>query len=109
MATVLLVSPDLNARVRLEATGAAVVPVRPEALAERLGAGPVDALVIDLDVAAEVLDLLPGLRDAEALPAVVVAYFSHVRTDLAELAAAAGVEAVARGHFWRDPAAHLHL
>jgi DNA-binding response OmpR family regulator len=101
MKRVLLVGGDLSARARLEAaaerTGAELRTCRPEDAAEAALREPVDLIVVDLDSGRE--SALEALRD---VPARTVGFYSHVDTELAEAAKAAGVEAVPRGRFWRQ-------
>jgi hypothetical protein len=103
----LLVSVDLLARSRLEDAAARagwrVETSAGDKLVERLGAARVDLLVLDLDSAgSELLTRLPDADASGVLPERVVGFFSHVDTELAAAARAAGCEAMPRGKFWRS-------
>ena len=100
---VLLVGGDLNAQARVgdaaRRVHAELRRVAPGDLAAEIASKAPSLIVIDLDdVGAEVLTALPQDRGGSN----VVAYFSHVDTDLGERARQAGVEALPRGRFWRE-------
>lgn len=82
------------------------LPARPvrnlEMLRDRLGEGPVSALIVDLDLADLGLDLIRAAAsaDGQSRPATIVAFGPHVATDLLEAAAQAGADKIlARGAF----------
>lgn len=95
---VLLISTDLQARVRAEGAardaGYELRSVRPDAPVEP-GAPPA-AVVLDLD---QIDD--PGTWVARFEGTRVMGFFSHVRTETGAEARAAGVEVYPRGRFWR--------
>ena len=102
----LVVSADLLGLARIEAAaesaGSEVTRVDATGVADALGAGSFDLVVVDLDsgrVAA--LDALDALRDSGRLSARVVAFVSHVDEELADSARERGYETLARGRFWR--------
>jgi CheY-like chemotaxis protein len=76
--------------------GITVEPVAPEALQERLAQNGANAIVVDLNhrsgKAIAVLEGLNGNSATRAIP--VVAFLSHVQTDLAQAARAAGCSRV---------------
>ena len=101
--TVLLVGGDLNAQARVDDAArrvdAELQRVAPGDLAAEIASKAPSLIVIDLDdVGTEVLATLPRDRGSS----IVVAYFSHVDTDLGERARRAGFEALPRGRFWRE-------
>lgn len=108
----LLLGGDLNARARLEgaadAIGATWETVSADSLLEKLGAEPVDTLIVDLDTQRRsALPLIGEARDRGILPARVIGYYSHVDTAAAQEAREAGVKPVKRGRFWTGLASFL--
>lgn len=100
---VILVGGDLNAQARVgdaaRRVQAELQRVEPEDLPAEIASKAPSLIVIDLDdVGAEVLAALPRSSGSST----VVAYFSHVDTDLGERARRAGFEALPRGRFWRE-------
>lgn len=88
-------------RSTAEAVGARVELVRTAADLEKAGAGGRIGLVL-IDLHADGLDAGSAIAAARALPGPpnVVAFFSHVRTELAAAARAAGAdEVLARSEF----------
>jgi len=99
-AKILLVSTDLQARVRLEAAlGAQVVTRRPQ---QSPGELRPELVVLDLDQ----LGAEDAARWAEAVRAQasprVVGFFSHVDEGLGDHARELGIETFRRGRFWRS-------
>lgn len=100
MAQILLVSTDLQARVRLQAAVAPleVVSRRPD---QDLGDVVPTTVVLDLDQLgaegasrwADELSELEGVR--------LLGFFSHVDTELGRRAGALGIETIRRGRFWK--------
>ena len=94
------------ARARLE-DAAARAGVRLEmasldSFSEKLRTFHPDLLIVDLDTGREkALKRLEDLRGRAFVPGRVVGFVSHVDTELASAARAAGCEAIARGKFWR--------
>jgi hypothetical protein len=100
---VLLVGGDLKALARVgdaaRRVQAEVQRVAPGDLAAEITSKAPPLIVIDLDdVGSEVLAEIPKGSGSST----VVAYFSHVDTDLGERARRAGFEALPRGRFWRE-------
>lgn len=98
---ILLVSSDLQARVRAEAAaqqvGSQLQTVRPDQ-EPRLASTP-RAVVLDLDQ----LDDVAGWLRATGLQNVrLLGFFSHVRVEAGAAARAAGVEVYRRGRFWKQ-------
>ena len=105
--TILLVSTDLQARVRLEATvaplGSGVVVRRAE---EDPGEERPTAIVLDLDqVGAEGAARWAHVAGDEQTR--VLGFFSHIDEDLGRAANELGIETFSRGRFWREAAAIL--
>ena len=97
---ILLVSSDLQARVRIEraadAEGLALGVISPGS------GGPVpaaDLIVLDLD---QIQDLSGWLEARDLEAAKLVGFFSHVQRESGAAAEAAGVEVYPRGRFWRE-------
>ena len=78
-----------------------------EALAAAIAAGRPNLLVVDLNAGADAFQAIALARkEAPGLP--IVAFLSHVQTELAERARAAGVtDVMARSKFTRDLATIL--
>ena len=105
--TILLVSTDLQARVRLEAAvaplGSGVVVRRPD---EDPGEERPTAIVLDLDqVGAEGASRWAGVARDEQIR--VLGFFSHIDEGLGRAANELGIETFSRGRFWRQAAAIL--
>lgn len=108
MAQILLVSTDLQARVRLQAAIAPheVVVRRPD---QDLGDLLPATVVLDLDQLgaegtarwADELSQLDGVR--------LLGFFSHVDAELGRAASALGIETIRRGRFWTTVAEILAL
>ncbi len=104
---ILFSAADLLWATRIKATAEDLgLPARPvrnlEMLRDRLGEGPVSALIVDLDLADLGLDLIRAAAsaDGQSRPATIVAFGPHVATDLLEAAAQAGADKIlARGAF----------
>ena len=101
-----VVSPDLLARSRLDdaarRAGWRVEFATEQTIRTRLEGGVVDLLVLDLDAGRhELLEQIADAREHDRLPARVVGFFSHVDTELAAAARAAGCDAMPRGKMWR--------
>ena len=98
--TALLVSRDLNARVRVEAAaaGRAEILNRPD-----LASVPLETTLvfIDLDSADEVLLARAAELIEQAPQRRWIGFFSHIDEDLGRRAEAAGIEAMPRGRFWK--------
>lgn len=102
---VVLLGGDLNARVRIErAARARGLEVVTSTVGELPGVlSRARLVIVDLDsVGREVLDALSATRDAARVDVPAIGYFSHVDAALGAAAAAAGVEALPRGRFWRE-------
>lgn len=108
---ILLVSTDLQARVRLEA---AVAPLGSEVVARRPDEDPAEdpgeerptAIVLDLDqLGAE--GAARWARAGRAEEIRLLGFFSHVDEELGRAADDLGIETFRRGRFWRDAAAIL--
>ena len=85
--------------------GVAVEPTDPDRFAERIAAGGVGAVILDLnDRRGRALEAARRLKSDPATAAVpVIGFLSHVQTDLATAAKAAGCDLVlARSGFTRD-------
>lgn len=98
---ILLVSSDLQARVRLEAAtaplGFEVVAQRPES---ELRGTPPATVVLDLDqLGADGVLRWAGLIGGASR---VLGFFSHTNRELGEAAAGAGIETIRRGRFWKE-------
>lgn len=103
---VVLVSTDLQARVRVEA---AVNPLGVRVEARRPDDGralPAEAALVVLDLD-QVEDVAAWVETAGPLPGRVLGFFSHVQEEKGAAARAAGIEAHPRGRFWRRLAALL--
>lgn len=76
--------------------GVTVESAAPDAVQERLASDGVRAILLDLNhKSGKALAALQGLRDNPATrPVPVVAFLSHVQTDLAQAARAAGCQRV---------------
>lgn len=99
MDEILLISSDLQARVRLEsAAGREVIVRRPS---DPLGAIAPGMAVLDLDqmTAAETARWVDEVRSKDP-DARVIGFFSHVQRDIGRAAEEAGVETYRRGNFW---------
>lgn len=99
---VVALTPDLGDRARIDAVAPDATFVGAAALLPRAAEGA-DVVLVDL-TRAGVLDVLD---DVVALGGRVVGYGPHVDGGLLAAATAAGVEAVPRSRFFRDPAAFL--
>ena len=104
---ILLVSTDLQARVRLEAAvaplGSWVVVRRPD---EDPGEERPTAIVLDLDqVGAE--GAARWAHVASDKQTRILGFFSHVDEDLGRAAKELGIETFSRGRFWREAATML--
>ena len=99
---VVALTPDLGDRARIDAAAPGTTFVGAAALLPRAADGA-DVVVVDL-TRAGVLDVLD---DVVALGGRVVGFGPHVDGELLAAATAAGVEAVPRSRFFRDPAAFL--
>ena len=97
---VLLISTDLQARVRAEVAarraGIELRTLRPDGAFD-LGDSPV-AVVLDLDQIEDPAAWVARMGGRSR----VLGFFSHVRTDTGDAARAAGVEVYPRGRFWRQ-------
>ena len=95
-AKILAVVDDIFFLAKIQQTarqlGVTVEPVAPEALQERLAGNGVRAILLDLNhKSGKAIAVLQGVRDNPATHAIpVVAFLSHVQTDLAQAARAAG-------------------
>jgi hypothetical protein len=98
-----LLGGDLAARARVaEAAaraGLELVTTSPAGLSGALRGGRVRLVIVDLDDAADALDVVAEQRPSSAR---VVGFYSHVDVELGQRARAAGIEAVPRGRFWRE-------
>ena len=76
--------------------GIAVESVAPDALREKLTQDGASAILLDLNHrSGKAIAVLEGLKDNPATrPITIVAFLSHVQTDLAQAAHAAGCERV---------------
>lgn len=106
---ILAVVEDLFFLAKIQQTakviGVAVEAVGTEKLAERIAAGGVGAVIIDLnDRRGQAVEVARGLKSNPATAGVpVIGFLSHVQTDLASAARAAGCDIVlARSGFTRD-------
>ncbi|HLW77991.1 MAG TPA: response regulator [Terriglobia bacterium] len=109
MAAIVAVVEDLFFLSKIQQTakvlGIAVEPVAAAALEHRVAAGGVNAVILDLnDRQGAAVDLLRRLKSNPATAgATVIGFLSHVQTDLAAAARAAGCDVVlARSGFTRD-------
>ena len=99
-AKILAVVEDLFFLAKIQQTarqlGIAVESVGPDALQERLAGDAPCAILLDLNHrSGKAIAVLEGLKDDPATrPIPVVAFLSHVQTDLAQAARAAGCERV---------------
>ncbi len=103
--TILLVGGDLQAQARLSAAaarlGARWETAAPSELLDRLAELTPQALVIDLDRGGRpALDHIEEARERGLLGPTVLAFYSHVDTESADLARRVGIQAVPRGRFW---------
>ena len=103
---VVLISPDLMARSRVEEAaaraGVSVVTAPAVDIERTLEQAEPEMVILDLDSGGP--DLLVRLRTARTLglvPERVIAYAGHIHDDLLNAAAAAGCEVVPRGRLWR--------
>jgi DNA-binding NarL/FixJ family response regulator len=112
MGTVLALVDDIFFQARISATAKQVgVDLKMFAAAEALlaaaGSAGCELIVIDLNARADAIGALNQLRDA-GNQTPVVAFLSHVQTELAERALAAGcTEVMPRSKFTQDLAAIL--
>jgi CheY-like chemotaxis protein len=111
MGTVLALVDDIFFQARISATAKQVgVELKmfgaPDALVAAAGAGG-ELIVIDLNARADAIGALNQLRDA-GNQTPVIAFLSHVQTELAERARVAGcTEVMPRSKFTQDLAAIL--
>ena len=98
MSEILAVVDDLFFLAKIQQTakltGIQVEPVAPQNLMERLRRSPADAVLIDLNHrSGSALAVLSTLKnDAASRQVPVLAFLSHVQTDLAQAARAAGCD-----------------
>ncbi len=98
--TILAVVEDLIFLSKIQQTaklvGASVEVVDPKKLPARVAQAPAGAVILDLNhrsgMAIEVLRLIKGRRETATIP--VVGFVSHVQTDLAAAARAAGCDQI---------------
>jgi hypothetical protein len=95
---VVAMTPDLADRARIDSAIEGVTFVGAAALLPRVAEGA-DVVIVDLSRAG-VLDVLP---EVVAAAGRVVGYGPHVDGELLAAATAAGVEALPRSRFFRDP------
>lgn len=88
MAWIRVIGRDLKDRDRLERAAAAL------GLGVEPGEGPPGLIVVDLDREGVPADLPEGVT--------AVGYYSHIDTEVAAAAEAAGIAAIRRGTFWSD-------
>ncbi len=99
-AKILAVVEDIFFLAKIQQTarqlGLTVEPAAPEALPERLASGGAGAILLDLNHSSgKAVALLEALKNGPATHAIpVVAFLSHVQTDLAQSARAAGCDRV---------------
>jgi hypothetical protein len=100
---VVLVGGDLAARARVAdaaaRAGLELFTTSPAGVSDALRDGRVRLVIVDLDDAADALDVVAEQRDSSAR---AVGFYSHVDVELGRRARAAGIEAVPRGRFWRE-------
>lgn len=104
---ILFSAADLLWATRIKAAaedlGLAARPARNlDMLSERLGEGPVSALIVDLEMGELGLDLIRSAvqADGQRRPGTILAFGPHVATELFEAATQAGAdEVMARGAF----------
>ena len=106
---ILVLVEDLFFLAKIQQTakviGVAVEATDPDKFAERIAAGGVGAVILDLnDRRGRALEAARRLKSDPATAAVpVIGFLSHVQTDLATAAKAAGCDLVlARSGFTRD-------
>jgi CheY-like chemotaxis protein len=99
-AKILAVVQDIFFLAKIQQTarqlGLTVESMAPEALQDRLVAGGAGAILLDLNHASgKAVALLEALKNGPATRSIpVVAFLSHVQTDLAQAARAAGCDRV---------------
>lgn len=99
-AKILAVVDDIFFLAKIQQTarqlGATVDSVAPDAVQERLTRDGVRAILLDLNhKSGKAIAVLQGVKDTPATrPIPVVAFLSHVQTELAQAARAAGCERV---------------
>ena len=99
-ATILAVVEDIFFLAKIQQTarqlGLTVEPVAPAALPARLAPGGAGAILLDLNHrSGKAIALLETLKNGPATRSIpVVAFLSHVQTDLAQSARAAGCDRV---------------
>ncbi len=99
-AKILAVVEDIFFLAKIQQTarqlGITVESVAPDALQEKLGQKVPSAILLDLNHrSGKAIAVLEGLKDNPASRSIpVVAFLSHVQTDLAQAARAAGCERV---------------
>ncbi len=101
---ILLASGDLQARTRVEAAAERLGHELEVAAAIGWGArleADIDLLILDLDAGRDAA-IAEIAAAGDEPPARILGFYSHIDTDLAEHAAAAGVETIRRGVFWKD-------
>ena len=88
MAWIRVIGRDLKDKDRLERAASALgIGVKP-------AEGPPSLIVVDLDREGVPSDLPEGVT--------VVGYYSHIDSEVAKAAEAAGIAAIRRGTFWTD-------
>lgn len=97
---ILLVSTDLQARVRLESStrplGFEVASLRPES---GLGELSPELVVLDLDQLGTAGAALWAARVGDVR---TLGFFSHIDRELGETAGELGIETFRRGRFWKE-------
>ena len=88
MAWIRVIGKDLKDRDRLERAASAL------GLGIEPAEGPPSLIVVDLDREGVPSDLPEGVT--------AVGYYSHIDTEVAQAAEAAGIAAIRRGTFWTD-------
>lgn len=100
VAKILAVVDDIFFLSKIQQTarqlGLVVEPVSPDALQDRLRFGPEDAILLDLNHrSGRAIALLQALKNDPATRSVpVIAFLSHVQTDLARSARVAGCDRI---------------